>query len=170
MQNDSSLATRTFGNRFFIVALTASVIAILAGVLAGRMETPLGQAERAHVAIRLAELRSAVLLMQATMVAADDWSDAERYVGSNPMDWLEVEESDQHYLGELTLEEVSDARGKWVFDPRRNVIAYRPLTDEWWVDNVAPAVPWLQFQVVALWSEDTPKRIKGLELAALNTQ
>ncbi len=168
--NDRLTAERTFGNRFFIVAVTASVIAVLLGMLADRFETPLDQAERTHVAMRLAELRSAVLLMQATMVAADDWRNAEAYVGSNPMNWLKLDEADQHYLGEMALEDAGEARGKWVFDPGRKVIAYRPLADDWWPEAHQPRMPWLQFRVVALWSEDRPMRIKGLELAALDNE
>ncbi|MDX1453646.1 MAG: hypothetical protein R3183_13885 [Oleiphilaceae bacterium] len=164
------MVNRTFGNRFFIVAVCAVLLLSLIALLLDRMETPMAQAERTHVAVRLAELKSAVLLMQATMVAADDWSRAEQYVGSNPMEWLELDEDQRHYLGEMPLEQASDQRGKWVFDPKRRVIAYRPLSDAWWPDAVAPSLPWLQFRVVGLWSDDSPRRIRGLDLVSLDSK
>ncbi len=165
--NDRITAERSFGNRFFVAAVSLVLVTVLYGLVADRLEAPVAQAERAHVAVRLAELRSAVLLMQATMVAANDWSSASQYEGSNPMHWLDLEPGQGQYQGEMSLEEARNAKGKWVFDPSRKVIAYQPQSNDWWPQQQAPALPWLQFRVVGLRSEDSPQEIKALTLVSV---
>ncbi len=167
-----SIYGRTFGNRYLVFAVAVLVLAVLLWWLAERLDRDMNNAEHMHFEMRLAELRSAVLLMQATLVAKDDMQAAEKYVGSNPMDWMALAESDRQYLGELRLEDAMEQRGKWVFDPWRKVIAYRPLSDDWLSDvesgNIESA--WLQFRVVALWSNESKRKsIKALALQPLQS-
>ena len=148
-----SLSKQGLSNRYFIVAITAVVIAILMYVVTSKLEQEVVNAERKQFEFRLAELRSAVLLQEAVLVAKNQMDQAYRYEGLNPMTWMEPGTS--HYLGEMSLESVTGQEGNWVYDPKRKVIAYKGKTEP----------EWLQFKVVALWSKEKGiLTAKGLRL------
>jgi len=148
-----SLSEQSLSHRYFIGAVTAVVIAILMYVVASKLEQEVVNAERAQFEFRLAELRSAVLLQEAVLVAKDQMDQAYRYEGLNPMTWMEPDTS--YYLGEMTLESVTGQEGNWVYDPKRKVIAYKSKTES----------KWLQFKVVALLSKEKGDLVvKGLRL------
>ena len=161
-----SVPEKNSSNRYFIVGVTVVVIAILMVVLTPKLEQEIVNAERQQFQFRLAELRSAVLLQEAVLVAKDQMDQAYRYEGLNPMNWMKPETS--HYLGEMTLESVTGQGGNWVYDPSRKVIAYKAknIISETGKTNSK----WLQFKVVALWSKEKGSKeqsnlvAKGLRL------
>ena len=150
-----SLPEQSLSHRHFIVAVSAVIIAILMYVVSSRLEQEIENAEKAQFEFRLAELRSAVILQEAALVAKGQMGQAGRYEGLNPMNWMKSDTS--HYLGEMSLESVVGQEGNWVYDPKRQVIAYKGKSEP----------KWLQFKVVALWSNEkgsNEKESKGLRL------
>jgi|GEM_PF-6061913 len=148
-----SRSGQSLNNRYFIIAVTTVVLAILMFLLTSKLEQEIVKAERNQFELRLAELRSAVLLQEAALVANNQMDLAYRYEGLNPMIWMASETS--HYLGEVTLESIAGQEGNWVYDPKRKVIAYKSKTES----------KWLQFKVVALLSKEKGDLVaKGLRL------
>jgi len=148
-----SLSEQSLGHRYFIVAVTAMLIAILMYIVTSKLEQEVENVERKQFEFRLAELRSAVLLQEGLLVAKDQMNQAYRFEGLNPMTWMESGTS--HYLGEMRLESVTGQEGNWVYDPERKVIAYKSKTES----------KWLQFKVVALLSKEKGNlTAKGLRL------
>lgn len=176
------ISERTFGNRYYIVVITTLMIAVLIWVLSDRLERELLNAERAQLQLRVAELRAGVLLREASLVAKDTMAEAERYVGSNPMQWMTDAEGRRpaYYMGERQLsllgkKQIEELKGFWVFDVEESVLVYFPRTDDilarvketglepWRKDDQWG--PRLKYRVVGLWSqEDEKKEIKGLRL------
>ena len=146
-------------HRYFILAVTGVVIAVLMYVVSSKLEQEVENAEWTQFEFRLAELRSAVLLQEAVLVAKDQADQAYRYEGLNPMIWMAPETS--HYLGEMSLESVSGQEGNWVFDPKRKVIAYKGQFNEFSSEKNKTESKWLQFKVVALWSKEERLKEKG---------
>jgi hypothetical protein len=178
-----SVYRRAFGNRFFIAAFSLVLILIAMNWLADRLNAELERAESAQFHLRLAELHSAVTLMQASFVAKGDLEGLENFAGANPMDWIEEEAA--YYMGELSFSEAKLTAGNWAFDPALGEIGYLPknistsrllleINDK---AAVQPALgknnrDWLRFKVVALFSRDRqilgPDKVTGLELRLLN--
>ena len=150
-------------NRYFILAFTAVVIACLMSIVTTKLDREVVNAEFAQFDFRLAELRAAVLLQEAALVASDEMSQAYKYEGLNPMKWMAADTS--HYLGEMSLESVSGQAGYWAYDPKRQVIAYKGRTEEFLAEKGISDVKWLQFKVLALWSN---KQTSKTEPAAEN--
>jgi hypothetical protein len=144
-----SAAQLDLSDRYFIVAVTVVVIFILMYLVTSKLDQEVVNAEQAQFESRLAELRSAVRLQEAVLVAKDQTDQAYRYEGFNPMQWMKSETS--HYLGEMRLELVSGQEGNWVYDPKKQVIAYKGRTQEFLSNNGNTESKWLQFKVVALW-------------------
>jgi len=154
-----SLPEQGLSHRYFILAITAVVIVILMYVVTSKLEQEVVNAERKQFEFRLAELRSAVLLQEAVLVAKDQIDHAYRYEGLNPMTWMESDTS--HYLGEMSLESVIGQEGNWVYDPKRKVIAYKVKNFEFLSEKNKTESKWLQFKVVALLSNDKGSKEKG---------
>jgi len=125
------------------------------------VENELVSAEIAQFELRLSELKSAVLLMQASLVAKDDVASAALYEGANPMTLLA--DNAAHYLGEMPLSEAENQAGKWVYDPHEKVIAYLPKSfsssryqaAEYALKVTDSQPDWLRFKVVALLSKES---------------
>ena len=147
--------------------------------LVERLDSELELAESAQFHLRVAELRSAVTLMQASLVATDELEGLAAYIGKNPMDW--IEEDAAHYLGEKSLKRDEVAPGSWVYDPEMQVIAYLPKSVDadslllgLGIDPSQSALrkendlAWLRFKVVGLLSKDKgslkQEKVIGLEL------
>jgi len=172
---DQSLFERRFGNRFFIVVIGALIVAVLSISLIGRVDKEMQYAEKAHFEMRLSELQSAVLLIQASLVAKDSMSDALKFVGANPMSLLDQknEHGPINYLGEMSLSDADIEPGNWIFDPQEKVIAYLPFENS----LLKNEGKWLKFKVVALFSNEKnnfsqakrgmKNRVKGLWLKGL---
>jgi len=158
-----------FGGRAFLLVVSATIVFVLMAVLLARLDREMDRVEEAQFHLRLAELRSAVLLMEATLVAKNQRHLAAQYVGSNPLKWLTWNAGDRTaYLGERKLSEVANPEGKWVYDPEQGVVAYMPRSRDWLHGEAARAGTWLQFKVVGLSSmEEDEKKMQGLRLQAL---
>lgn len=164
------ISERTFGGYYFIVAITAIVILIIMWYLVDRLDKEIINAERAQFELRLSEIRSTILLMQASLVAKDEVALAAKYQDTNPMDWMEP--GQDRYLGEMSLEPSDDKKGNWVFEPRQKVIAYLPNALKWKADDGEYSGSWLRFRVAVIWSnteEQITKKAKGLKLEPLQT-
>lgn len=162
---------RAYGGRYFVVPITTIVVALLIWELVDRLDREIANVERAQFELRLAEIRSAVVLIQAEMFAKDEMALLARYDGANPMDWMK--NGLGHYLGEISLKEADDKAGNWVFDPKQKVIAYLPNVLKWQDEKNGVGSAWLRFRVAVLWSGDHEKLIqeervaKGLYLEPL---
>ncbi len=162
-----SLSERALSHQYFIIAITSIVIAILLYVLSEKLDQEFAHAENRQFEFRLAELRAAVLLQEAALVAKDQMALAERFEGANPMEWMEDDTS--HYLGEMSLETVEGQAGNWVYDPGRKVIAYKVKTQGFMSGKIKSKPKWLQFKVVALLSKEQGTKVsKGLSLKAVD--
>lgn len=179
-----SVYGRAFGNRFFIAAISLLLIAIAMNWLVERLDSELELAESAQFHLRVAELRSAVTLMQASLVAKGEVEGLAKYIGRNPMDWIEADA--RHYIGERNLKHDDVPPGSWVFDPDRQVIAYLPKSIS--VDSLLLGLgidpskledrkenesAWLRFKVVGLLSKDkgplNTNKVIGLELKVVES-
>lgn len=163
------LSERTFGNHYFLVAVTASLILVLIGVLSQRLDRELDRVQQVHFEFRLAELQAAVRVMQAALVSQGDLGLASKFEGANPMDWLE--EKTAHYVGEMTPESALAHPGKWFFIPETKEIAYVPVdinddsseNNQMKINNKI-----LRFKVLALRSKEDNEKINGLALIPMN--
>jgi hypothetical protein len=154
-----SLGQNGLSNRYFIVAITVVLISILMYVVTSKVEQEVVNAEQHQFEFRLAELRSAVRLQEAVLVAKDQMDQAYRYEGFNPMIWMKSETS--HYLGEMSLESVTGQEGNWVYDPQLKVIAYKRKAQGFLSETGKTEPKWLKFKVVALWSNKKGTNKKG---------
>lgn len=145
-----SVAQRDLSNRYFIIAITMILIFGLMYLLTSKIEQEVVNAEQKQFDFRLAEIESAVRLQEAVLVARDQMDQADQYEGMNPMLWMK--ESTQYYLGEMAIASVTGNEGNWVYDPEKKVIAYKARTQEFLANNGKTESKWLQFKVVALWS------------------
>jgi len=153
-------------HRHFVIAITTLIIALLMYVLSSRIDREALNLELAQFEFRLAEIRAAVVLKEAALVAKNQMALAGEYEGTNPMDWMK---ESSHYLGEMSLEAAAGQTGKWVYDPSRQVIAYQFINKEFMQEKIKSDSNWLQFKVFALWSkEKNIKEAKGLVLRKID--
>ncbi len=179
---------RTFGNRAVVIPVAFMVGLALLGVVAERLDRDVRAIEVSHFVVRLQELQSIVTLMNASNAAKDREVSMNRFIGSNPMEWFDPSKSAVNYLGERSLDDLDDVRGKWIFDREIEVLAYRPKTmskteliqalssqgsdlNELESLQLLPKKPsdWLRFKVVGLLSKEDKSthsgRIERLALA-----
>jgi hypothetical protein len=178
-----SVYGRIFGNRFFIASVSMLLIVIALNWLVDRLNIELERAEVVQFQLRLAELRSAVTLMESSQIAKGTLEELDKYVGSNPMDWVDGEVA--HYLGERRLENDRSLAGNWIYDPNLQVIAYLPksvTSEELLAENKdgktdseyqgVNSQQWLRFKVVGLSSKDSTasrdQKLIGLELKSID--
>jgi len=162
------ISEQTFGGRYFVVAVSTIIVAILMWQLVDRLDREIINAEHAQFELRLSEIRSAILLIQASLVAKDEMASAAKYQDSNPMDWMEP--GQDRYLGEMRLTEAEDKPGNWVFDPTQKVMAYLPNALQWRVVDEAFHREWLRYRVAVRWSDSDSQKEKtaiGLRLEPL---
>lgn len=170
-QEERNLYQRTFGNHYFVFAVSASLILILMGLLSERLERDFNQAERVQFDYRITELKAVVRLMEADLVSQGRLHEADKYEGANPMDWLEDDTS--HYLGIMEPVEAINYPGNWFFDSQNKTIAFVPqaFTDKEKVENKYQNLDKiLRFRVRALRSKEINSKYSGLVLEQLETQ
>jgi hypothetical protein len=165
-QKEQTLYERSFGNHYFLFAISACLILLLMGLLSERLEREVSHAEQAHFEHRLIELRAVVRLMEAALVSQGELSLADRFEGANPMDWLEDDTS--NYLGERSPEAALAHPGNWFFDPEKREIAYIPpdihaVKGESTHAKITEKI--LRFKVLALRSKEDSKKFNGLVLS-----
>jgi len=152
------ISDRAFGDRYIVVAVSVLIIAVLASVLMGRLEREMANAEYAKFELRLAEMRSALLLRQLLGKTSVAKASNPILAGGNPMEWLQGQGQEngqetnrpESYLGVAKLSTLSadDAQGNWVYDPAERVIAYLPQSSRW-LERLGNQGPWLKFQLRA---------------------
>ena len=129
------VSPRAFKGRFFTLGVSLSIIAILILMLISRVEREMDNLEQTRFDLRLAELRSALLVKQLEIQARGGATKAEALKGANPMSWMEAwpKGSPSQYLGEVKLSALNEetARGNWAYDPVERVIAYYPRSTSW---------------------------------------
>ena len=100
------------------------IVAVLAGVLLGRLHGLQAEAERASVEHVIGALRSALALQVADAVAEGREGELARLAGSDPMEQLA--ETPANYLGALDGPDPAAVRpGHWYFDRNRRLLVYR---------------------------------------------
>lgn len=156
--NEQNLYQQTFGNHYFLVAVTACLIFVLMGVMLERLGREVSRAEQLQYEYRLMELKSAVRLMEAALRSQGELNLAYKFDGANPMDWLE--DNTSHYVGLMSPEEAINYPGNWFFDPAKNEIGYVPVAE--FKDKI------LRFKVHALRSKEDQRRFIGLALMSIN--
>ena len=159
---EQSFYAKNHTHRYFVIAISTLIVGLLMYELSTRINREAVNLELAQFEFRLAEIRAAVVLKEATLVAKNQMVLAGKYEGANPMEWMK---EGSHYLGEMSLEAALGKAGKWVYDPRRQVIAYQFINKEFMQEKIKSDSNWLQFKVFALWSkEKNIKEAKGLVL------
>lgn len=168
--SDRTLYQRTFGNHYLVIAVTACLILILMGLLSERLEREVSRVEQAHYEQRLRELQAVVRLMEAALRSQGEMSLANRFEGSNPMDWLQEDSS--NYLGARSPEEALKHPGNWFFDAHAREIAYIPTDINAGKDRSAEhkiREKILRFKVLALRSNEDRQKFIGLVLSPVTT-
>ena len=170
-QQNSNLYNRTFGNRYFVIAISASLVLIFMGVLSGKLEREFNQIEQVQFDYRVTELKAVVRLMEAELVSQGSLHEADKYEGANPMDWLEDDTS--HYLGVMESSKAIKYPGNWFFDEQTKTIAFVPQRsgDEEASENKYERLDKiLRFRVRALRSKEINSKYSGLALEQLQKQ
>lgn len=164
---DNKTYNRAFGNRYFIIALSAILVFIFMAMLLARINRDFDQAQQTQFDYRLAELKAAVRLMEADLISRGEMQNADKYEGANPMDWLEGDSS--HYLGIILPQEALKDPGNWFYNGNTNEISYVPATlkgQEVKQENIAKI---LRFKVRALRSKEMESKYTGLLLSQVRS-
>lgn len=160
--------------RVFVVSVALILLFVLMGLLSTKLETELVRAEKAQFDLRVAELKSAVLLMEATEIANNSIDRLKHRIGSNPFDMLDTKEMNYAGVMNLSAENDQDKKnlvGQWVFDSQRGTVVYFPRSLELIEVVFGQKKPsllkaGLQFKVGGLRSDVELHKIKGLRLEA----
>jgi hypothetical protein len=164
----SNLYKRTFGNHYFVIAISLCLFFILMGLLLQRIDREFDQAEQLQFEYRLAELKASVRLMEAALVSQGEMQLADKFEGANPMDWLDDETT--HYLGEMAPKKAVNYPGNWFFEPTSREISYVPVVLRGEDINYESVDKILRFKVRALRSKEIHSKFNGLELSAVQTE
>lgn len=111
------------------LALAASVLALLAGILLKKLETYAGESE--HVAAKqlIGTLRTALAVRTAHATLARGQAGLLAISHENPMTWLL--KPPQNYLGEYYAPDESELpKGNWYFDRVNSALVYLPATSK----------------------------------------
>tara|TARA_R110001592_G_scaffold363077_1_gene680040 strand:+ start:6497 stop:7030 length:534 start_codon:yes stop_codon:yes gene_type:complete len=160
--NDHNLYSRTFGNHYFLIAVSLSLVFVFMGILLDRIDREFNRAEEIQFEYRIVELKAAVRLMEAALVSQGELQLADKFEGANPMDWLE--DNTSHYVGVMSPDKALAYPGNWFFDPVNKEIAY-VLTEQREADHQYESTNILRFKVRALRSKETTSKVKGLVLS-----
>lgn len=166
-KTERNLYQRTFGNHYFVIVVSLILIFIFMGVLLGKIDREFGNAEQAQFEYRLVELKAAVRLMEAALVSQGEMQLADKFIGSNPMDWLD--DKTTHYVGEMTPREALNYPGNWFFDAIKNEIAYVPIELKGVDINDKTIDKILRFKVRGLMSKEINSKFTGLVLSEVQT-
>ncbi len=114
---------RTSGFTLFEMAISAIIVALLAGVLLQRLRDYREQAELAAVGHLVGMLRTGLAIKTGQLRARNSEADALDLAGQNPLEWLS--EKPPNYLGEYFSPEKSRLpKGHWYFDRKTKVLVY----------------------------------------------
>ena len=111
------------GFTLFELLVVVVIVALLATMLLSRVMFYLEQAEKVAMEQTMGNLRSALHLQAAALVARDKVHDIPRLVGQNPMNWLA--EKPSNYAGEYFSPQPGDVVfGNWYFDLKDRNLVY----------------------------------------------
>lgn len=168
-KNDASLFNTTFGNRYFVAAVSASLIFIFMGLLLDRVGREFDQVDQTHFEYRLTEIKAAIRIMEAELISQNALHAANKLDGANPMDWMKGDVS--HYLGAMSPYKAIESPGNWFYNPVAQEIGYVPkgiymdkshINREQYIEKI------LRFQVRALRSREESQKYTGLALVMLS--
>jgi hypothetical protein len=158
-----TVSPRAFNGRFITISVTLIIVGLLIYMLVGRLGREMDNLERTHFELRLAELKSALLLKQLEIRTRGFKGNLKRLNGANPMQWIKGWPTDlpAYYRGEFELSRAEGVKGYWVYDPKQQVIAYLPnaiqnfeltASGEWTSPTTttprkAAGTRWLKYQV-----------------------
>lgn len=168
MKSEANLYSRTFGNHYFVIAISFVLIFILMITLMNRLVREFDQAKEVQYSVRLAELKAAVRLMEAALFSQGEMDLAYKFEGANPMDWLEDKTS--HYLGVMQPSNALEHPGYWFFDAERKEIGFVPSTEAVTEINAESRPKILRFKVRALRSKEINSKYTGLVLAEVTKE
>lgn len=159
------VSARAFNGRFITIGVTLIIVAVLINMLVERVSREMDNLEKTHFELRLAELRSALLLKQLEIRTRGFEGDPRQLAGTNPMRWIKGWPVDlpAYYFGEAELSNALEETGHWTYDPKQELIAYLPSTEEGFdvdangqlqegmsASKRSPSDRWLKYQVKVL--------------------
>lgn len=103
-------------------AIAASIVAIVAAVLAERLLYVEEYAEKTAMELTIASMRAGLRARIGELLIADQVSKIATLVEENPVDWLE--RRPHNYLGEVDAPPAEEPRGQWYFDRARRELVY----------------------------------------------
>jgi prepilin-type N-terminal cleavage/methylation domain-containing protein len=111
------------GFTLFEFVLVISIIAILAKVLVGRIDSTAAIAEKTAMEATVNQINTALLFEFADNVIHNTRGKISGMAGRNPVDWLAQPPS--NYVGEFsTAPQPSEVAGSWYFDTTDHVMVY----------------------------------------------
>ena len=111
------------GFTLFELAVVASLIAVLAAVLLGRLEVVQQEAERVAVQQTLLALRAGLRMQVLELYASDRQNQVPALAGQNPIDWLA--EKPANYLGAYMAPEMEKLPpSHWFFNRSNAELIY----------------------------------------------
>ena len=114
---------KSAGFTLFEMAVSATIMAVLAGVLLQRLLAYHEQAERLAVDHLVAVLHTALTLRSGELKARNRGEEIALLEGSNPLELLN--EKPTNYLGEFFSPELADLKeGHWYFDRKTKTLVY----------------------------------------------
>ena len=116
-------SARQRGFTLFELAVVASLIAVLAGVLLSRLTVVQQEAERVAVQQTVAALRAGLRMKVLQLYVAGQQNQLPALVGQNPVDWLL--EKPANYLGAYTAPAIEKLpQSHWFFDQSNAELIY----------------------------------------------
>lgn len=115
---------RLFRNTLLMEVLIATlVIGIVAALLLSRLAHYQEMAEKAHMEMTVATVKSALRMRLASMMIEGRAHEYSGLAEQNPMEWLEQKPA--NYAGELTRSgSTADLQGNWYFDRSARSLVY----------------------------------------------
>jgi general secretion pathway protein G len=147
----------------FVIVIT--IIAILAGVLAGRLEDNAEQAEKISMQYTVDQISTALLFEFANKMVRNKSGDIPGMMLVNPVNWLVQKPS--NYLGELASAPTGDDKlGNWYYDSKEHLLVYLVRRG----DNFTPdstGLKRVRYGVKLLYDDEEPKGMVGMILSPL---
>jgi type II secretory pathway pseudopilin PulG len=146
------------------ITLVIGLLAILAAVLATRLDRLQVDAERAAMAHVLHTVKSVIALQFASYVAEGRRGDLGLLVGTNPMELLST--PPVNYLGSMHADDPGSVRGgHWYFDEDNRFLIYR-VQNACHFESTLAGPPRARFKIRTL-GADGNRRAEGIQVQGL---
>jgi prepilin-type N-terminal cleavage/methylation domain-containing protein len=162
--------TKQRGFSLFEIVLVVLLIGVMMSIAIDRMLQLQIVAERVSVQQLLGNLKGAVNLQAAELVARNGLSSMRTLEKSNPIQYLQ--EPPRNYLG-LKDDRVAGQlkKGNWFFDPNENILVYIVENTAFFETNLS-GIPRIRFQVSLIYNDniDTGRTnsIRGVTIKSLD--